>query len=60
MRCSQRTLGMRPRKDHRDVDLISDALPLVMRRSFVTSAEWTPSVSSGPELISDALLFCSA
>ena len=27
MRCSQRTLGMRPRKDHRDVDLISDALP---------------------------------
>ena len=28
MRCSQRTLGMRPRKDHRDVDLISDAFPL--------------------------------
>ena len=27
MRCSQRTLGMRPRKDHRGVDLISDALP---------------------------------
>jgi hypothetical protein len=28
MRCSQRTLGIRPRKDHRGVDLISDALPL--------------------------------
>jgi hypothetical protein len=27
MRCSQRTLGMRPRKDHRGVNLISDALP---------------------------------
>jgi hypothetical protein len=27
MRCSQRTLGIRPRKDHRGVDLISDALP---------------------------------
>jgi hypothetical protein len=27
MRCSQRTLGMRPRKDDRGVDLISDALP---------------------------------
>ena len=27
MRCSQRTLGSRPRKDHRGVDLISDALP---------------------------------
>ena len=27
MRCSQRTLGIRPHKDHHDVDLISDALP---------------------------------
>ncbi len=27
MRCSQRTLGIRLRKDHRGVDLISDALP---------------------------------
>jgi hypothetical protein len=27
MRCSQRTLGNRPRKDHRGVDPISDALP---------------------------------
>jgi len=27
MRCSQRTLGMRPRKDHRGVDPISDAPP---------------------------------
>jgi hypothetical protein len=27
MRGGQRTLGMRPRKDHRRVDLISDALP---------------------------------
>ncbi len=27
MRCSQCTLGIRPRKDHRGVDLISDALP---------------------------------
>ena len=27
MRCSQRTLGIRARKDHRGVDLISDALP---------------------------------
>jgi hypothetical protein len=26
MRCSQRTLGIRPPKDHHDVDLISDAL----------------------------------
>ena len=24
MRCSQRTLGIRPRKDHRGIDLISD------------------------------------
>jgi len=27
MRCSQRTLGNRPRKDHSGVDPISDALP---------------------------------
>ena len=27
MRCSQRTLGNRPRKDHRGVDPISDAPP---------------------------------
>ena len=27
MRCSQRTLGIRPRKGHRGFDLISDALP---------------------------------
>ena len=27
MRCSQRTLGIRPRKDRRGVDPISDALP---------------------------------
>jgi hypothetical protein len=27
MRCSQGTLRIRPRKDHRGIDLISDALP---------------------------------
>ena len=31
MRCSERALGIRPRKDHRGVDLISDALPFGRR-----------------------------